>query len=133
MFLPFKFSWRLFGILLFGCTIVLIWAPRPQHAQQQDQRSAADTAYQAALALHDQGTPEAVQAIFDGLRWLVKAVADAGTVDDATKIRAAMPSALAATKNMFGMSNLDETGDVDMPILVGVMSDGKLTAFSGAH
>jgi branched-chain amino acid transport system substrate-binding protein len=78
-------------------------------------------------------TPQQISGLgYDGLRWLVKAVADAGTVDDATKIRAAMPAALAATKTMFGMSNLDETGDIDMPVLVGVMADGKLSAFSGA-
>jgi branched-chain amino acid transport system substrate-binding protein len=78
-------------------------------------------------------TPQQISGLgYDGLRWLVKAVADAGTVDDATKIRAAMPAALAATKTMFGMSNLDEKGDIDMPVLVGVMADGKLSAFSGA-
>ena len=50
---------------------------------------------------------------YDAVRWLVKAVADAGTVDDATKIRAAMPAALSESKNMSNMANLDEAGDVD--------------------
>jgi branched-chain amino acid transport system substrate-binding protein len=77
-------------------------------------------------------TPQQISGLgYDGLRWLVKAVADAGTVDDATKIRAAMPAALAATKTMFNMSNLDAAGDIDMPVLVGVMSNGKVSAFSG--
>jgi branched-chain amino acid transport system substrate-binding protein len=78
-------------------------------------------------------TPQQISGLgYDGLHWVVKAVTDAGTVDDATKIRAAMPAALAATKTMFGMSNLDAAGDIDMPVLVGVMTDGKMSAFSGA-
>jgi branched-chain amino acid transport system substrate-binding protein len=86
-------------------------------------------AYQAKFNL----TPQQISGLgYDGLRWLAKAVTDAGTIDDATKIKAAMPAALAATKTMFNMSNLDETGDIDMPVLVGVMANGKVSAFSGA-
>lgn len=70
---------------------------------------------------------------FEGTRWLVKSVEDAGTVSDAAKIRAAMPSALAQTKNMFSMANLDDKGDIDFPMFVGVTGSGKITVFAGAN
>ena len=69
---------------------------------------------------------------YEGARWLVKATEVAGTVDDATAIRAAMPAALAGLKNMFNMSNLDATGDLDFPMYVGVISGGKLSVYPGA-
>lgn len=98
---------------------------------------AADPAIDAFKAKYQETfklTPQQISGLgYDGLRWLTKAVADAGTVDDATKIRAAMPKALSETKTMFRMSNLDEAGDIDMPVLVGVMSNGKLSAFSGGQ
>lgn len=68
---------------------------------------------------------------FEATRWLVRSVEGAGVVDDATKIRAAMPAALAARKNMFSMSNLDDKGDVDFPMYVGIAVGGKMTVFSG--
>lgn len=70
---------------------------------------------------------------YEGTRWLVRAVEKAGTVDDPAKIRAAMPAALAEQKNMLNMTNLDEKGDIDMPMYVGVMHDGKITVFTGDH
>jgi branched-chain amino acid transport system substrate-binding protein len=68
---------------------------------------------------------------YEGTRWLVRAVEKAGTVDDAAKIRAAMPAALAQQKNMLNMANLDENGDMDIPMYVGVMHEGKITVFAG--
>jgi branched-chain amino acid transport system substrate-binding protein len=68
---------------------------------------------------------------FDGTRWLVKSVEGAGTVTDATKIRAAMPAALAGLKNMFNMANLDDKGDIDFPMYVGITTNGKISVFSG--
>ncbi|HVZ10380.1 ABC transporter substrate-binding protein [Rhodopila sp.] len=93
----------------------------------------AITAFKKAYQDKFNLTPQQISGLgYDGLRWLARAVSDAGSVDDATKIRAAMPAALAATKTMFSMSNLDQAGDIDMPVLVGIMSNGKVTAFSGA-
>ena len=70
---------------------------------------------------------------YEGTRWLVRSVERAGTIDDAAKIRAAMPAALAEQKNMLNMANLDEKGDMDIPMYVGVMHDGKITVFAGDH
>jgi branched-chain amino acid transport system substrate-binding protein len=70
---------------------------------------------------------------YEGTRWLARAVEKAGTIDDAAKIRAAMPAALAERKNMLNMANLDENGDMDIPMYVGVMHDGKITVFAGDH
>ena len=68
---------------------------------------------------------------YEGTRWLVKSVEGAGTVDDAARIKAAMPAALAGLKNMFNMANLDEKGDIDFPMFVGVTTNGKITVFAG--
>ena len=68
---------------------------------------------------------------YDGARWVMKAVEAAGVVDDATRIRAAMPAALAGLKNMFNMANLDENGDLDFPMYVGVIAGGKMSVFTG--
>jgi len=85
-------------------------------------------AYQATFNV----SPQAISGEgYDGARWVIKAVEAAGTVDDATRIRAAMPGALAGIKNMFNMANLDEKGDVDFPMFVGVVTDGKIVVFTG--
>jgi branched-chain amino acid transport system substrate-binding protein len=77
-------------------------------------------------------TPQLIAGLgFDGTRWLIKSVEGAGTVEDATKIRAAMPAALAGLKNMFNMANLDDKGDIDFPMYVGVTTNGKISVFSG--
>jgi branched-chain amino acid transport system substrate-binding protein len=77
-------------------------------------------------------TPQLISGLgFDGTRWLIKSVEGAGTVEDATRIRAAMPAALAGLKNMFNMANLDDKGDIDFPMYVGVTSNGKISVFSG--
>lgn len=65
------------------------------------------------------------------MRWLAKAADIAGTTDDAAKLRAAMPTALADTKNMFDMANRDDKGDIDFPTYVGLIKDGATTVFTG--
>ena len=85
-------------------------------------------AYQAEFGV----PPQAVSGQgFEAVRWLVKAVELAGTVDDAAKIRAAMPAALTDTKNMFDMANLDDKGDIDFPMSVGVIANGTVSVFAG--
>ena len=68
---------------------------------------------------------------YDAVRWLVNAVELAGTADNATVICAAMPEALAKTKNMFNMANLDATGDIDFPMYVGIIGNGNVSVFTG--
>jgi branched-chain amino acid transport system substrate-binding protein len=78
--------------------------------------------------------PQLISGVgYDGTRWLIKSVEAAGVVDDAAKIRAAMPAALSGLTNMFGMANLDETGDIDFGMYVGIASGGKMSVFSGTE
>ncbi len=93
----------------------------------------AVTAFKKAYTTEFNTAPQAISGEgYDAVRWLVTAVADAGTVDDATKIRAAMPAALSQSKNMSNMANLDEAGDVDFPMYVGIVENGKLSVFTGS-
>ncbi len=90
-------------------------------------------AFRAAFRDRYHEAPQAVAGQgYDGLRWVTKAVELAGTTTDATRIRAAMGPALAQTPNMFGMANLDDKGDADMPMYVGVLTGGKVSTFTGA-
>lgn len=76
--------------------------------------------------------PQLVSGLgYEGTRWLAKSVEQAGTTSDPKKIKAAMPAALNQSENMFKMSNLDEQGDIDLPMYVGVIRSGKMTVFSG--
>lgn len=89
-------------------------------------------AFKAAYRAEFHMAPQSIAGEgYDGARWVIKAVEAAGTVDDATKIRAAMPAALAGLKNMFNMANLDATGDVDFPMYVGVITGDKVSVFTG--
>ena len=93
----------------------------------------AVTAFRKAFTDKYREAPQAIAGQgYDGLRYVVRAMELAGTGTDATKIRAAMPKALAETPNMFDMANLDEKGDVDFPMYVGVLADGKVATFTGA-
>ena len=92
----------------------------------------AVNAFKKAYQAEFKAPPQAISGEgFDAVRWLVKAVELAGTADSATKIRAAMPEALANTKNMFNMANLDDKGDIDFPMYVGVIKDGNVSVFIG--
>ncbi len=85
--------------------------------------------YQAEFKL----PPQAISGQgYDAVRWLAHSVALAGTIDDAARIRAAMPAALADTPNMFKMANLDDKGDVDFPMYVGVIANGGASVFTGS-
>lgn len=92
----------------------------------------AVTAFRKAFTDRYHEAPQAVAGQgYDGLRWVAKAMEIAGTTTDAAKIRAAMPQALADTPNMFAMANLDARGDVDFPMYVGVLTNGKVSTFTG--
>jgi uncharacterized protein (TIGR02118 family) len=85
-------------------------------------------AYQAEFG----APPQAISGEgYDAVRWLARAATIAGTVDSATKIRAAMPEALGAGRNMFNMANLDDKGDIDFPMYVGVIAGGAVSVFTG--
>ncbi|MGI4953205.1 MAG: ABC transporter substrate-binding protein [Janthinobacterium lividum] len=85
-------------------------------------------AYQAEFG----APPQAISGEgYDAVRWLARAATIAGTVDSAIKIRAAMPEALGASRNMFNMANLDDKGDIDFPMYVGVIAGGAVSVFTG--
>ena len=91
-------------------------------------------AFKKAYLAEFKAPPQAISGEgFDAVRWLVKAVEIADTVESAIKIRAAMPEALANTKNMFNMANLDDKGDIDFPMYVGVIRDGNVSVFTGTN
>lgn len=68
---------------------------------------------------------------YEGVRFFAKAVEEAGSASDATKIRAAFGKALNETKNMFNMANLDDKGDMEMPMYITLIKDGKLVGYKG--
>jgi len=89
-------------------------------------------AFKKAYLAEFKAPPQAISGEgYDAVRWLVKAVELAGTAENATTIRAAMPEALAKTKNMFNMANLDDKGDLDFPMYVGVIGNGNVSVFTG--
>jgi branched-chain amino acid transport system substrate-binding protein len=65
---------------------------------------------------------------YEGVRLYARAMEKAGTATDAVKIRAAFPGAYDIPNTMFKMSNLDEKGDVDFPMYLGVLKDKKIVA-----
>ncbi len=52
----------------------------------------------------------------------------AGTAADAAKIRQAFPRAYDMPNVMFKMANLDEKGDIDFPMYLGLLKDKKIIA-----
>lgn len=68
---------------------------------------------------------------YDGVRWMAKAVELSGSTDDAMKIRGAMADALKQTKTMFNMANLDDTGDLDVPMYVAIIKGNKIEGYRG--
>jgi len=90
------------------------------------------TAFKAAYQAEFNAPPQAISGEgHDAILWLARAVELAGSVDNAAKIRAAMPDALAASKNMFNMANLDDKGDIDFPMYVGIVANGNVSVFAG--
>ena len=89
-------------------------------------------AFKAAYQAEFNAPPQAISGEgHDAVLWLARAVELAGSVDSAAKIRAAMPDALAASKNMFNMANLDDKGDIDFPMYVGIVANGNVSVFAG--
>ncbi len=91
-------------------------------------------AFKKAYQAEFKAPPQAISGEgYDAVFWLVKAVELAGTAENATTIRAAMPEALAKTKNMFNMANLDDKGDLDFPMYVGIVGNGNVSVFTGEN
>jgi branched-chain amino acid transport system substrate-binding protein len=72
-------------------------------------------------------TPHMIAGIgYEGTRLYARAVELAGTATDAVKIRQAFPRAYDIPNAMFKMTNLDEKGDVDFPMYLGLLKDKKI-------
>jgi branched-chain amino acid transport system substrate-binding protein len=63
---------------------------------------------------------------YEGTRLYARAIELAGTATDAAKIRKAFPSAYDIPNVMLKMANLDEKGDVDFPMYLGLLKDKKI-------
>jgi len=80
-------------------------------------------------AKHNNETPHLIAGLgYEGVRLYARALEKAGTATDPVKIRAAFPRAYDIPKQMFNMSNLDERGDIDFPMYLGVLRDKKIIA-----
>jgi branched-chain amino acid transport system substrate-binding protein len=78
--------------------------------------------------------PQLVSGLgYEAVRWLAKSVEKAGTVSDPSKIKASMAGTLSDPPNMFKMSNMQDSGDIDLPIYVGLAKGGKIDVFAGDH
>ena len=76
-------------------------------------------------------TPHLIAGVgYEGVRLFARALEKAGSGSDAVKIRQAFPGAYDITNTIFKMSNLDEKGDIDFPMYVGVLKDGKVLGIS---
>jgi len=63
---------------------------------------------------------------YEGVRLYARALEKAGTASDAVKIRRAFPGAYDIPSTMFKMANLDEKGDIDFPMYMGLLQDRKI-------
>lgn len=80
-------------------------------------------------AKHNNETPLLIAGLgYEGVRLYARAVEKAGTATDPVKIRAAFPAAYDIANPMFKMSNLDEKGDIDFPMYLGLLKDRKIIA-----
>jgi branched-chain amino acid transport system substrate-binding protein len=78
-------------------------------------------------AKHSNETPHLIAGVgYEGTRLYVRAMERAGTATDAAKIRAAFPKAYDIPNTMFKMANLDDKGDIDFPMYVGLLKDKKI-------
>lgn len=78
-------------------------------------------------AKHNNETPHLIAGVgYEGVRLFARAVEKAGSGDDAKKIRQAFPGAYDIPNAMFKMSNLDDKGDIDFPMYLGVLKDKKI-------
>lgn len=80
-------------------------------------------------AKHANETPHLIAGVgYEGVRLYARAVEKAGTAADAVKIRKAFPGAYDIANAMFRMGNLDEKGDIDFPMYLGLLKDKKIVA-----
>ena len=78
-------------------------------------------------AKYSNETPHMIAGIgYEGTRLYARAVELAGTGTDATKIRQAFPRAYDIPNVIFKMANLDEKGDIDFPMYLGLLKDKKI-------
>lgn len=93
----------------------------------------AVTEFQDAYKTEFDAAPQFISGVgYEGARWLANSIEAAGTADDVPALRASMGEGLESLDpNFFDMSNLSETGDVDFPMYVGYLEDGKVKGFKG--
>ncbi len=78
-------------------------------------------------AKYSNETPHMIAGIgYEGTRLYARAIELAGTATDAVKIRQAFPRAYDIPNVIFKMANLDEKGDVDFPMYLGLLKDKKI-------
>jgi branched-chain amino acid transport system substrate-binding protein len=78
-------------------------------------------------AKYSNETPHMIAGIgYEGTRLYARAVELAATATDAVKIRQAFPRAYDIPNVIFKMANLDEKGDVDFPMYLGLLKDKKI-------
>lgn len=78
-------------------------------------------------ARHASETPHLIAGLgYEGVRLYARALEKAGTASDAVKIRRAFPGAYDIPGPMFKMANLDDKGDIDFPMYVGLLRDRKI-------
>jgi branched-chain amino acid transport system substrate-binding protein len=78
-------------------------------------------------AKHGNETPHLIAGVgYEIVRLYSRAVEKAGTATDAVKIRAAFAGAYDLPNSMFKMANLDDKGDIDFPMYLGVLQDKKI-------
>jgi branched-chain amino acid transport system substrate-binding protein len=63
---------------------------------------------------------------YEGVYLIAKALEIAGTTTDVYKIRAAFPKAYPMPNSIFGIRDLDEKGDVLMPVFLVEFKEGKI-------
>ena len=87
--------------------------------------------FQDAYASEFDMAPQFISGVgYEGTRWLAQSIEVAGTADDVNELRGAMGEGLEQLEpNMFDMSNLTETGDIDFPMYVGYIEGGTVQGF----
>jgi branched-chain amino acid transport system substrate-binding protein len=80
-------------------------------------------------AKYNNETPHLIAGLgYEGTRLYARAMELAGSPTDAAKIRQAFPRAYDIPNVMFKMTNLDDKGDIDFPMYLGILRDKKITA-----
>ncbi len=80
-------------------------------------------------AKYNNETPHLIAGLgYEAVRLYARAVEKAGAATDPVKIRKAFPRAYDIRNAMFNMGNLDEKGDIDFPMYLGLLKDRKIVA-----